>query len=330
MKAIVRGWLWRYYRFRRRRAAARAVILMYHRVLPRPGEDCLGICVSLTSFERQLAALKRSYAVVRMAELAAGLRAETLSRDAVVLTLDDGYRDNHCHALPALEARGLPATFFVPTDFVGRPRPSTDARLACLIESTSRPAVRLGGREIPLDSRESRHLAAHRILRRLNALDGAAREERLAELARELGVDERPAPDVDLPMDWRELRDLTRRGMTVGSHGVSHRRLAGLSAGELRRELEDSRRTLERRLEREVRFLAYPYGRPADVDRTVVRAAGRAGYEIGCTASPGSVGAASEPLLLRRLDVRASRPAALCFEIERALAEEEPAESFAR
>ena len=66
------------------------------------------------------------------------------------------------------------------------------------------------------------------------------------------------------------------------------------------------------------------------LENTLRRAAGRAGYEIGCTASPGSVGAASEPLLLRRLDVRASRPAALCFEIERALAEEEPAESFAR
>ena len=41
-----------------------------------------------------------------------------LPRRAAILHFDDGYLDNYVHAVPALVARGMPATFFASLDFI--------------------------------------------------------------------------------------------------------------------------------------------------------------------------------------------------------------------
>ena len=54
--------------------------------------------------------------VVSLERALGALRGEAdLPRGAVVLTFDDGFRDNHDHALPVLRSFGFPASFFVPS-----------------------------------------------------------------------------------------------------------------------------------------------------------------------------------------------------------------------
>jgi peptidoglycan/xylan/chitin deacetylase (PgdA/CDA1 family) len=77
-------------------------------------------------------------------------------------------------------------------------------------------------------------------------------------------------------LDWDNLRDLTERGVEVGSHTVSHPHLTRLSDLELERELRESREQLETELGRRCRFLAYPFG---DHDERVRAATRSAGYE---------------------------------------------------
>jgi len=77
-------------------------------------------------------------------------------------------------------------------------------------------------------------------------------------------------------LDWDSLRDLTERGVEVGSHTVSHPHLTRLSDLELERELRESREHLEAELGRRCRFLAYPFG---DHDQRVRAATRNAGYE---------------------------------------------------
>lgn len=61
-------------------------------------------------------------------------------------------------------------------------------------------------------------------------------------------------------MGWGEARELARRGITVGAHGMTHRKLAHLGADEARREAVDSKRVIEDRLGVAVDEFCYPFG----------------------------------------------------------------------
>jgi peptidoglycan/xylan/chitin deacetylase (PgdA/CDA1 family) len=83
-----------------------------------------------------------------------------------------------------------------------------------------------------------------------------------------------------LPMSWDQLGELADAGWEVGSHTATHPHLTRLDDEALRRELEESRATVEQRLGRPCPTLAYPYG---DHDERVVAAAGAAGYAAAGT-----------------------------------------------
>ena len=101
-------------------------------------------------------------------------------------------------------------------------------------------------------------------------------------------------------LSWFELRELDRRGIEIASHTVSHRDLRTLDDRELAHELVASRQSLERRLRRPVRSLAYPFG---GHDARVVEAARRAGYLLAVTTIGGVEQDGARTLELRRLSI---------------------------
>ncbi len=101
-------------------------------------------------------------------------------------------------------------------------------------------------------------------------------------------------------LTWGELPVLEQRGITVGSHTVTHRPLTWLSSADALAELRDSRQALERHLGHPVQWFAYPYG---DENAEVVDLARQAGYVLAVTTSGGVVQSADQPLLLHREEV---------------------------
>jgi peptidoglycan/xylan/chitin deacetylase (PgdA/CDA1 family) len=71
------------------------------------------------------------------------------------------------------------------------------------------------------------------------------------------------------------VREVSERGMEVGSHTVTHPRLSGLDPETLVHEVSDSRQVLSEIVGAPVEGFCYPYG---DLDSPAVRAARRAGY----------------------------------------------------
>jgi peptidoglycan/xylan/chitin deacetylase (PgdA/CDA1 family) len=60
--------------------------------------------------------------------------------------------------------------------------------------------------------------------------------------------------------DWDDLVELERHGVSIQSHGVSHRPLSELSPTEQEEELHRSKMTLEAGLGKRVELFSYPYG----------------------------------------------------------------------
>jgi peptidoglycan/xylan/chitin deacetylase (PgdA/CDA1 family) len=59
---------------------------------------------------------------------------------------------------------------------------------------------------------------------------------------------------------WNDIREMADLGHAIGSHTVHHADIAQLSVEETRRELIDSKQTLETQLGRPVELFAYPFG----------------------------------------------------------------------
>jgi peptidoglycan/xylan/chitin deacetylase (PgdA/CDA1 family) len=76
------------------------------------------------------------------------------------------------------------------------------------------------------------------------------------------------------------IREVSERGMEVGSHGMSHLALPGLETETLRREVADSRRVLSEVLGQEVEGFCYPYG---ELDGAAIQAVEEARYAYACT-----------------------------------------------
>lgn len=71
--------------------------------------------------------------------------------------------------------------------------------------------------------------------------------------------------DVDVELeeplcDWDDLRALEGAGVSVQSHGASHRPLSTLDSADLEEELRRSKAALEEGLEKRIEVFAYPYG----------------------------------------------------------------------
>jgi peptidoglycan/xylan/chitin deacetylase (PgdA/CDA1 family) len=72
-----------------------------------------------------------------------------------------------------------------------------------------------------------------------------------------------------------EVLEMRSAGVLVGSHGATHRRLAGLDESELEDEVAGSRAALEDLVQAPVRFFCYPHH---SLDERVLRAVREAGY----------------------------------------------------
>jgi peptidoglycan/xylan/chitin deacetylase (PgdA/CDA1 family) len=273
-------------------------------------------------FHAQVEALARRFRLVGLDEIADGGIQDGVSpgrdrRPLGLITFDDGYRDNVEAAWPILKAAGVPATFFLPTGILDAPRLPWWDHVAIALKRTSLPGLRLERHPddpepiaIELGSEPTHSQRTAAIMRVIGAFlaheipDEPWFLARLGEAA-EVAIDAE-ALGRDHFMTWDDARRLADSGMSIGSHGRSHRALGTLPADVQRDELLASRRTIHERIGRPAAAIAYPYGWPGSFTAETLELAAAAGYRLGFTSlegvnRPGLPGFA--PMELRRLNV---------------------------
>jgi peptidoglycan/xylan/chitin deacetylase (PgdA/CDA1 family) len=97
-----------------------------------------------------------------------------------------------------------------------------------------------------------------------------------------------------------ELRQMSSSCIEIGSHTVTHPRLAKLPIDKVHRELRQSKQTLEDLLGRPVVHLAYPYG---SFSREVRDAAQAAGYRSASSTVHGRCRLGDDRFLVKRVEI---------------------------
>jgi peptidoglycan/xylan/chitin deacetylase (PgdA/CDA1 family) len=127
LRSIISTISYLFYFFKKREGV---VVLMYHRVndVLKPND----LVVSVERFRQHMRYLKRNCEVISMEQFLLGhqvTKSPVTSKTKVLITFDDGYRDNYLNAYPILKELGLPATIFLTTGMIGtdlkRPRYQT-------------------------------------------------------------------------------------------------------------------------------------------------------------------------------------------------------------
>jgi peptidoglycan/xylan/chitin deacetylase (PgdA/CDA1 family) len=265
---------------------------------------------------RQLAFVKRWFDPIGIHELAAFASGDgALPPNPLMVTFDDGYRDNHDVVLPLLLKHGVRAVFFVATDYVDRRRIFWWDRVNLLVGRSGQDRLVLSYPEplvLPLEGAVARRAAVRRLLRIIKDRPRLDLARFLEEVERATGVAVSAEEEVRLAdatvMTWSHAAALLRAGMDVQSHTHTHRVLQTLNGDDLEMELRLSRRMIADVLGQPPVALSYPVGRAPLGDAPQIRQAVRdAGYQLGLTNGTGANRAkALDALDVRRLSMDAT------------------------
>lgn len=288
-----------------RRIGGGARILSYHRFPPELAGE----------LRHQCEYYRRNFTPISLDTFVDALTAgKPLPRNALVITIDDGYADSCTVAAPIFQEFGIPATVYLVTGFLDQNTWLWWDQLSYAFARSVKDRVRLvlpqGPMELDLGPASNRtHLATQCSIALLRTDAGQA-QSLLTAICEQLQVPlpTKPPPEY-LPLSWEQVRAMHSMGFTFGSHTVSHRILGTIPSWEDRRgELIESKRRIEQQTGLPVRHFCFPNGGIGDFAHTDINLLRAAGYSSAVTLYIGLAGASTDPFLIPRITVNPDQP----------------------
>lgn len=249
--------------------------LAYHRVTDpsAPGFDTYKPNVSATpaAFAEQMDFVRRRFNVVAMEDVLAWLRGEaSLPVRPLLITFDDGYRDNLTEALPVLQQRNLPATIFLTTGCVENTEPFWwDLVAYCFVHTPLHAAdlPLIGQQQWPNEA--ERTLTMERLIDQLRAVPEDEKLAAVQQLPSSLDVTIPERTFADLFLTWEEVRTMTHHRITMGGHTHTHPIMTRIPLEQARAEAVQSRACIEAATGQPVHAFAYTNGQETDFNPAV-------------------------------------------------------------
>ncbi len=237
-------------------------------------------------------------------------------RNPMVLTFDDGYRNNLTEALPVLRKHNAPASLFVATGFIETGRSYWIDRLDFALQAAPEEArlIDAGFEQFDLRNLDRAALQKGYTRLRLAIKNNSATDDEMysrldtisesLEQAAGRAIEEVIHDDPYVSVaTWAELAEAISAGVEIGSHTVDHLRLIAVDGESSAHQLTQSREQIRQRLQNECAYFCYPNG---DVNDDVARQTKEAGYRAAVTTENGLNGVGSDLHRLKRYAMPAS------------------------
>ncbi len=246
---------------------------------------------SKDNFSLLMKSIRRFFNILDLSKAVEDMKKGRLPQRSLAVTFDDGYLDNYEFAKDILEKNNIPATFFVPVNQIEEGLPYWWDKLYFYIieyrKDFYRWVVNLRkNRKIFFKLEDelfykNKNIYARSIVRELNLLDNGKRNFFLDEMEKEFGdyLGKR------LVMNWNEIADLSDRGFSIGSHTLSHVPLEDVDLKIAEKEIFESKRILENKINKNVNGFCYPRG---SWNRDISNIVNKSGYLYAVTTEFGS------------------------------------------
>jgi peptidoglycan/xylan/chitin deacetylase (PgdA/CDA1 family) len=275
--------------------------------------------LGIRRLEDYLLMLSRHYQFVSLHDAVDMISAKApISPFPLVITFDDGYRNNVQLALPVLKRFNITPTIFLATGHNSRRKPFWFDRLDYALQHSdvAGRTFSVGGKSIVFRSNHRSHLSqGYKSLR--SAAKGVMRpdlemvrelEELVDRLENESGRGLSDIFEKDFwasVLSWDEIKEAANHGVSFGSHTVDHVRLALVDDVSVRYQLSESKKVVEKYTGRPCFNLCYPSG---SFDQRIMKIAGETGYRAAVTTLPGLNRTGDDPMSLRRINFPEQEP----------------------
>ena len=291
------AWVYYYSWFHKFYNKGKVHILMYHRVLKDDDKAILsmqpGMYVTESVFKEQMNFLARHYHLISLKELLELWRNGGYSKDKryCIVTFDDGWLDNYLYAYPVLKEHDIPATIFVTTSFVGTNRWYWPEKLSFLILNKYQDLLDLSdaSEDFKDDVITSILTGVHEksdcvksemidfVIETLKKYTEQSIEDAIGKIYVLLNIS---VPEERVVLNWDEIDEMSSNGISFGSHTCNHKILTGITLGEVREELKNSKELLEAKSLNFIPVFCYPNGSHNQKIQSIVK---ECGYEAAVT-----------------------------------------------
>lgn len=263
------------------------VILCYHSINDLNNSKIFNPnIVGTENFIKQVKFLMKYYNVLSLDYFIENQRKLTGKRN-VIITFDDGYKDNFTIAYPILQKYKLPATIFLATDFINICKIKFEDFITYLFSVNNVTTIDLHSLNLKktLKTKNERDATLAEICYTLNKLDIDKSEEVINELCTKYNIESDRLNGVDdIMLTWDEIKQMDRQLISIGSHSVSHQNLTKLSHKQQINEITKSKSIIEYQLNTLIAGFSYPLGFS---DNNVISALKVTGYKYAITTVPG-------------------------------------------
>jgi peptidoglycan/xylan/chitin deacetylase (PgdA/CDA1 family) len=259
-------------------------ILAYHRVLDDDESsfpfDQEVISATTDGFFRQMKFVRDNFEVISFRELEiCEERQRAWPKRGLIITFDDGYRDNYTNAFPILKELGLTATIFLTAGHIGSRELFWWDLVAYCVKHSARASLnvpQIAPQPMRLTSGDARNAAIRDILRWLKIISENCKRTFVSQLAELTGVTP-PNQTEPMHLNWTEVSEMANFGFEFGSHTLTHPILTNVSEEQLVAEVGQAKTMIEQRLKQKIIAFSYPVGR---FDERVQTAVSNQGFQF--------------------------------------------------
>ena len=284
------------------RTGKHLIILNFHRA---SGADLRS---HLLYLRRQYRILPLEAALEELNAPQTSQRAERDRRSPLVLTFDDGYRDNYTHGFALAQELQVPITIFLVPNYIESGQNFWWFEGDHLVQHAQVGEACIEGKTYHLNEPQERAALSQLVYNRsLSASSVAEREAFIRSVATALQVppDATATNEAILPLTWEQVREMAKSDLiSFGAHTMYHPVLNNLKDSlEIRYEISECREVLEQKLARSIHTFAYPLGRTEHVGDLSPLIAKQAGYRWALTTTQGHNTRHIDPYQLRRITI---------------------------
>lgn len=272
------------------RYVGEVVCLNYHSVSDsNPHRVCplnSSLIVASDCFDQQMRFLAENYRCLSLSQALVQLESGSDER-SVVVTFDDGFKDNLEVALPILERYQIPATIFVCAGLVENSSSLWWLDVEAIIAARESLHFSHGSNlwRLPCGTPRQKAQACKKLNQYFKSLNTVQQRELLDIIGASEATGYKMNQEI---MTWNQLKQMASHPLiTIGSHGVSHAVLRNCDEDQLRHEMEGSKSILEDQLGCIIDQFAYPFGLYSHASVREFSAAKKAGYSCALTMRPG-------------------------------------------